>query len=499
MIKSKFKKNVLFSFGGQVVLIILGIIVPRIMIINYGSDINGLISTVSQIFAYMALLEAGIGQAAKNAIYKPIASNNRDEISAVVSVAQRYFRRITILYGFGVLSISFIAPLLLKTSVDYWTVFCVALFEGMSGVVSFYFIQTKTIVLSADGREYINTGVNVVNRTISYIAKIFLALLGKSIVLLQIVYFVITIIKSLYYQFYFKKNYNWINYKKSSKSAKLEDRNAYVISEIAWTIFSSTDMIVLSTMISTQMSSVYGVYNMVFANLNILLNAVYSSIVYVLGRTFHQDKKQYIVYHDLFTSVFMGCMTAMMCTAYILIIPFVRLYTAGVTDVNYIYPSLPILFSLVQLFSWSRYVPGNLIGIAGYAKKAVKINMLEALTNLILSVIFVMRLGIFGVLLATVLAIPVKVIYCIYMADHVILKRTCLQTVKILFINYAVFAVFVVIGNMIRISINNITEFVITGAICFLISIITVTVFNSIGNPNIIRFFKQAVGRKFKI
>ena len=72
MNKSRFVKNTLFGFGGQALLLILGIVIPRIMITSYGSDINGLLTTISQIFTYMALLEAGIGQAARNALMEPL-------------------------------------------------------------------------------------------------------------------------------------------------------------------------------------------------------------------------------------------------------------------------------------------------------------------------------------------------------------------------------------------------------------------------------------------
>ena len=80
MNKSKFIKNVVFGFGGQLIILALGLIVPRMMISSYGSDVNGLVSTITQIFSYMALLEAGIGQAAKNALYKPIIKNDKNGI-----------------------------------------------------------------------------------------------------------------------------------------------------------------------------------------------------------------------------------------------------------------------------------------------------------------------------------------------------------------------------------------------------------------------------------
>ena len=68
-------KTIVASFGSQLMILVLGLIVPRIILVNYGSDTNGLTNTIVQIFTYLALLQSGISQAAKNALYKPIKHN----------------------------------------------------------------------------------------------------------------------------------------------------------------------------------------------------------------------------------------------------------------------------------------------------------------------------------------------------------------------------------------------------------------------------------------
>ena len=93
------------------------------------------------------------------------------------------------------------------------------------------------------------------------------------------------------------------------------------------------------------MASVYVIYNMIFSALNTLLNAVYTSINYLLGQAFHENIKKYEILHDNFTSIFLGGMTILMSIAYILILPFISIYTKGVSDINYIYASLPVFFA----------------------------------------------------------------------------------------------------------------------------------------------------------
>lgn len=113
------------------------------------------------------------------------------------------------------------------------------------------------------------------------------------------------------------------------------------------------------------------------------------------------------------------------------------------------------MFCLVQLISWSRYITGNLTAIAGYAKQTGRISLVEAGINVVLSIVLVQRFGIVGVLFATVAALPVKVIYCTYLSDVKILKRSPVKTLRILIPNYLIFGACVMINKMITININN--------------------------------------------
>lgn len=467
-------KNILTGFGGQIIAIILGIIVPRFFITSYGSDVNGLLSTITQIFTYMALLEAGIGQAAKNLLYKPFQEKDNDGISEIASIAKSYFRRFTMIYGIGVILIGLILPLVLRTDVDSVTIFFIVLFEGLSGVVSFYFIQTPSIIIGVDQKNYINNGINLMNKIAGYAVKIIMAALGLNIVLLQFVFFLVTVAKVIFYQAYFRKHYDWIKFRKTGKDIKLKDRNSYILTEICWTIFSSTDMIVLSTFVSTQMSSVYGIYNMIFANITLLINAVFTSINYLLGYSYHESLDKYKKVHDSFNSIFIGLITILMSVCYVLTIPFVTLYTRGVTDTNYIYTSLPIMFCFIQLISWSRYTSGQLTGIAGYAKQTSYISLVEAIINLSLSVIFVHKFGIVGVTLATVIALPIKVIWCTYIADKKVMKRSYWKSISIIGVNFLFFFGVVILSRIYQPTISSYGQF-------FMWGIVLTIVFGAVG------------------
>ena len=93
---SQVVKNISISFGTKIVLMLLNITIPRLFIVSYGSETNGLLSTITQIFGYLALLEAGIGTASINALYKPLDQKNKEQVEDVLGQSQAYFRKVTV-------------------------------------------------------------------------------------------------------------------------------------------------------------------------------------------------------------------------------------------------------------------------------------------------------------------------------------------------------------------------------------------------------------------
>jgi O-antigen/teichoic acid export membrane protein len=242
------------------------------------------------------------------------------------------------------------------------------------------------------------------------------------------------------------------------------------LTEIAWTIFSATDVVVLSLFCNLKLVSVYSVYNIVFLSLAALINTMYISTHYVLGHEYNRDRNRYIYVHDGFEAVFISLVFATMTVCYWLIIPFVQLYTDGVTDVNYTDVYLPVLFCLVQMLSWGRYIAGNLAGLANHAKEMSRVSLVETLINITLSLALVHSFGMHGVLIATIVALVFKSIYVIWFANRKILNRSCFQTFKNLGINYLLFIIVGLIGSkFIMLTISTYTDFFMKAIIISLI------------------------------
>ncbi len=495
MQKKEVTINLVVSVLSNVLILVMGLLIPRILLTHYGSDTNGLISTITQIFTYLALLEAGIGQATLNALYKPLKNKDKQEVINVLVASRTYYRKVTYLYGIAVICLAVFLPFVIKSDLNYITIFLCVLFEGFSGVITFYFIQTPSMLLLADGKTYIKSIIDLSIKIFGYTVKILFALFYVNIVYIQLGFFVLSFVKLLFYQIVFKKKYTWVNYSLSDKKISLPNRNDYVITELAWTMFSSTDLIVLSLFTSTKISSVYSVNNIIFLALSNLNYAAYNGVFYLLGRAYHESIEKYKKIHDLFNSFFMAIITVFMCVALLLTESFIGIYTNGVVDAEYNLYWLPLCFCLVQLFSWSRYVSGNLTGIAGYAKPVSRVSLIEAIINATLSVIFVNFWGIYGVVLATVVALPLKVIYTNYLADKVIMKRSSLKTIVIFGTNYLIFGLTVLFRGFLNFEINNYISFIKYGVLLSVIYGVVVFGINAIVNKDFIKLALKVVNK----
>ena len=109
--KKKTIKNIIFSLLTQIICIICGFVVPKLMIQKYGSETYGLVTSITQFLAYITLFESGIGLVTKSALYKAIASKNKKEISSILHYTQKFFNKILLIFVFYIVILCFISKL----------------------------------------------------------------------------------------------------------------------------------------------------------------------------------------------------------------------------------------------------------------------------------------------------------------------------------------------------------------------------------------------------
>lgn len=107
----------------QIVSIALGILIPRLVLINLGSESNGLLSSINQALVYLNLLEAGIGTATLQALYRPVAEHNTQDINQILSATNKYYKKVGTWYFIAVMTLALVFPNIIDSELSSFTIF----------------------------------------------------------------------------------------------------------------------------------------------------------------------------------------------------------------------------------------------------------------------------------------------------------------------------------------------------------------------------------------
>ena len=253
-------RNIFSQFIYNGVVIVFGLILPRLYLVSFGSDVNGLVSTVKDIFAYLALLEAGIGLNAQYALYKPIACGEKHSINAILAATRHYYLRTGTLYAAITLALAVIYPLVMQTTLDYFSVFLIILFYGTPGVITFFAQGKYRPLLEVDGKSYIYGYVYTATFIIGKALTLVLLLFSDNLLLIQASYMVPTFFQVGAMALYVRKKYPWVNWHDTPNLKALSQKGSVLIHQISQVIFKNTDTVLLSIILGMKYASVYAVY-----------------------------------------------------------------------------------------------------------------------------------------------------------------------------------------------------------------------------------------------
>ena len=464
----KFKKtiyNLFFGIGTQLVTLALGLVIPRLVLQSYGSEVNGLFNTLNNIYTYLSLVEAGIATSALQALYGPVEREDRQSINEILTATKRYFHRCAALYAIGVVVLTGSLPFLLRTDISRTAVALVTLLQGCASLANFYVVAGMTSLLSAEGKEYVQNNLTLVTTVLTSIAKIVLVNLRVNIVVLQLAYFGISLLSVTIYFLYFRRHYPWMDRNQYNPAVKLQQRGAFLLHHVVYVIFNNTDVVLLSLLCGLKVSSVYSIYNLIFFSVLRVINTAFSGVKFNLGLAYNSDRERYLLLHDTYNTCYLGFVFGLMTVCYLLTPAFVGLYTAGITDIAYVDPYLPMLFCLCNLLSCSRSTENNLISLAFHATQTIPRALIEAAINLSVSVLLVWKLGIYGCLLGTLAALAYRTNDIILYGNKVILGRSPARSYATVLSYFALFFLIALLTRAWQPEITSYVQFVLYGLI----------------------------------
>jgi len=173
--KKKLSYNILFSLLLQIVAVINSFITSKITINYFGSEINGLVSSINQFLNYISLLEGGVGAVIMAQLYKPIYENDKNKISDIISSSKKFFRQIICIYMIYTLILSLIYPLMIKSSINKESIVTLIWILSISLCAQYFFAISYKILLQASHKLYICS----IAQIIAYVVNISLVIISS--------------------------------------------------------------------------------------------------------------------------------------------------------------------------------------------------------------------------------------------------------------------------------------------------------------------------------
>lgn len=438
---TRVKNNLLSSVIYQFVLITLSFILPRLYLENFGSEVNGVLSTIKQIFTYMCLLEAGVGLATTQALYKRIGEKNFESASAVLSATHTYYIRTGIIYLAIVLVIAVVYAYVIPTAVDSNVLFLIVILTALPALFS-YFVQAKyRILMEVDGRKYVLNNAETVLQLASNVAKILVLLLTDSLILIQLTYCIIYLAQLVFLYFYAKKRYSWLDLKAKPDFEAISQKNSVLVHQLSGMVFNNTDVILISVLCDFKAVSVYAIYNIFFSQVQNFITSIVSSFTFALGQMFHTDRQKFDKLFNVYETFYIMSTFLVYTLMAVFLLPLIQIYTNGINDAEYTNTSLLLLFVIMNLIANSKLPLNSVIEYSGDFEKTRLYAVWEMIINLTVSVIAIIHLGICGAILGTVAALLYRGVVTIYYSNRKVLERSQRCTYKIIITNALVFLV----------------------------------------------------------
>ena len=467
--------------------IILGFVYRTIFIKTLGAEYLGLNGLFTNILQVLSLAELGITTAIVYRFYEPISNNNVSRVGKLMNYLKTVYRYIAIIiFVVGLIITPFIKWFIKDTNsipADI-NVYLIYLLFLLNTVSSYLFVYKQTI-LSADQRGYLLSITGVFSTITKYLFQVVILILTKNYTITLLIGIIFTIALNIVISCYAKIKYKEVFDEKEkldidSRREIISDTKAVMLHRIGATVKLSTDSIILSKFVSLVSTGIYSNYSMIITGVQTLISQVLGSFVSSVGNAHVElsKEKNFEIYKKLlFIDLWISAVTV--SCMYLLLNDFIILWAGR----KYLFDKFTLIMLCIQFYIIiSRQINISYTNGCGLFNRDKYRPLVEALINLVLSIIGVKMWGIVGVFIGTVVS---SVLTICWREPNILFKEEFDKPLKLYWQPYLSFTIcvffFCALGDFIKSKIqpiNTIVMLFVEAVICFfLINFVLVCLF----------------------
>lgn len=400
------KRNMMIACISQIVTLISVFIVRNYFIASFNEDYLGVNEVFLNILGILALTEIGITGAITYCLYKPVADQDYEKISAIVF----FLRKINWIVFVSILTLAgIITPFItffFKQKPNVTENLQIVFFIYAITSASSYILSHKRILLTANQNNHIVSIIHSACQILMSIIQILILMLTKSFYSYLLAKVLMTVAENVFINIYVTKKYPKVvnKYKLSKEERKglFNYVKSFALLKVGGTVISSTDAIVMGLFVVVGSIGKYSNYNLIFTSCWGILVKTFEVLAPSIGNLGVTSDKAHIkkVFYqlNLGTSWLIGYLTiGMFC----MMSSFVGLLWGSeyVLDIGIILVYCLNMYILMMRNNVSRFITE-----LGMFKVWKYRSLIEAGLNIGISLLLGYYLGIIGVLLGTIIS-----------------------------------------------------------------------------------------------
>lgn len=473
-------KNAIVSSAFSILLRIyrigISFLMRTVFVYTIGIEFLGLNSLFTSVLQMLNLAELGVGSAMVFSMYKPIAEDDEITICALMKLYKTYYRIIgTIILAIGLILTPFLPELVNKDVPSGISIYVLYLMHLSCTVLTYWLFAYKNSLFAAHQRNDVVSKVTICTDTFKYIIQLYALIVLKNYYVYILAVLFMQIVENITVAICADKKYPRYKAKGQLGKSEISQINQRIrdlfTAKLGGVVMSSVDSLIISGFLGLTVLAIYQNYFYIISSVIGILTNIYLSCMAGMGNSLITEKVEKN-YKDLRTmtllvgSISTIAVTGMLC----LMQPFMviwmgkdRLLEMGCVVCLCCYF---FIYEINQLLNAYK-------DAAGIWRKDRFRPLVKAIVNLILSIILVNYMGVYGVLLATVLTIVV-------IGLPWLLNNLFTEIFKIGLKEYIILLIKVILGALLSCIISwNLCDFVqgagifalvLKGIICILVS-----------------------------
>lgn len=387
----------------------------------------GINDIYGNIIAILSISELGIAGAITYNLYKPIMEKNTAMIATIV----RFYKKCYRIIGCLILVLSFILSFFVHTLIKDATVthqFIQITFFLYAINTSFsYFFSYNRSLFYAYQENYYTIIIDFIFKVIKNILQITALILWKNYIIFLLMNIICTYTNNIVVYVLAKRRYKSIDLKNAKNDKMLEKKIIKDVKSLAGiqimsTLINFTDSIIISRFVGIIITGLYANYKMIITQLTNVINTIFNGVGASLGNLIaegNENRIKKILFNMESFCFILGSFC--LCSLIYLFNPFIEIWLGR----NYIMGiEIVIIISINFYLVVQRQVINYYLRTGGHHAKMIRPLGIEAVINLILSIVLAMKIGLLGVLIGTTcsalygLIRNSKLLYNIYNIDY---------------------------------------------------------------------------------